>query len=82
MGTLCGLPVLAFDRGGGREIVEAGKTGFFFREQTPEAIMRAVRDFNGLELNRHYIAKRAQKFSKDEFKRQIISVVRQSGFKI
>ncbi|KKU91102.1 MAG: Glycosyl transferase group 1 [Candidatus Jorgensenbacteria bacterium GW2011_GWA1_48_11] len=79
---MCGLPILAFDRGGAREIVENGKTGFFFHEQTAEAIAAAVRLFNGTELNRSYITKRALMFSKKEFKDRIHEIIRQSGFKI
>jgi len=38
----CGLPVVAFAAGGALETVVQGTTGAFFREQTPEALRRAV----------------------------------------
>lgn len=44
----CGTPVLAFGEGGALETVvddDAGRTGFFFNEQTPEAIIAAVERF-------------------------------------
>ena len=40
-----GKPVIAFDAGGARETVVAGKTGLFFPEQTPEAVLKAVEAF-------------------------------------
>ncbi len=42
----CGTPVIAYGRGGVRESVVAGSTGLFFYEQTPEAIMQAVANFD------------------------------------
>jgi len=45
----CGTPVIAFGKGGVLEIVKANSTeaptGMFFQEQTPDAIMNAVRSF-------------------------------------
>ncbi len=37
-----GRPVVAYGRGGALETVTAGKTGVFFEEQTPEAVMEAL----------------------------------------
>jgi glycosyltransferase involved in cell wall biosynthesis len=41
----CGTPVIAFGRGGAREIVAEGQTGLFFAEQSPAAIIDAVARF-------------------------------------
>ena len=41
----CGAPVIAYGRGGVTESVIDGRTGFFFDEQTPEAIASAVERF-------------------------------------
>ncbi len=43
-----GKPVIAYDAGGARESVIAGKTGLFFPEQTPEAVVKAVEDFEAI----------------------------------
>ena len=40
----CGTPVIAFGRGGARDIVTDG-TGLFFDQQTPAAIIDAVARF-------------------------------------
>lgn len=37
-----GVPVIAYGRGGVREIVQEGQTGIFFERQTPEVIAAAV----------------------------------------
>ncbi len=49
----CGTPVIAFGRGGSLETVRgrghpAQRTGVFFQEQTPEAVIAAVEDFEAL----------------------------------
>jgi glycosyltransferase involved in cell wall biosynthesis len=78
----CGLPVIAFDQGGGREIVENKKTGLLFKEQSPEAIARAVRDFENLKFNRRSVAKSAERFSKENFKRNFLSAAARSGIRL
>jgi glycosyltransferase involved in cell wall biosynthesis len=44
----CGRPVLALGRGGAIETVSA-ETGLFFPESTPEALLEAVKRFDGFE---------------------------------
>lgn len=72
----CGTPVIAFARGGVLETVrglyEENPTGVFYEEQTAEAIIRAVREF---EENEHRIAyqccrSHALRFSDEEFRRR------------
>ena len=75
---LCGLPVIAYRDGGALEIIEDGKTGLFFNEQTPEAIIKAVQDFEHLKLNRKYISQVAERFLKKNFKDKIKSIVYQT----
>lgn len=41
----CGTPVIAFGRGGAREILAEGQTGLLFAAQTPAAIIDAVARF-------------------------------------
>ncbi|HEV7404011.1 MAG TPA: glycosyltransferase family 4 protein [Chthoniobacteraceae bacterium] len=43
----CGTPVIAYGKGGVRETVLAGVTGVFFDEQTVEAVVRVVEEFEG-----------------------------------
>lgn len=51
----CGTPVIAFGRGGSLETVRgrghpAQRTGVFFKEQTPEAVIAAVEAFEALPV--------------------------------
>lgn len=78
----CGLPVIAYYQGGAREIVEDGRTGLLFKDQNPAALMRAIEDFEKMSFDRRYIAERAKRFSKDNFKRQIIEILKQHGFNV
>jgi glycosyltransferase involved in cell wall biosynthesis len=42
----CGRPVLAYGEGGALQTVQPGLTGEFFREQTPDVVVDAVRGFD------------------------------------
>lgn len=64
----CGSPVIAFGKGGALESV---KHGHFFQKQTPEAIRRAVTEFEALTFDRSRTADAVRAFSKDRFKQQI-----------
>lgn len=76
----CGLPVIAYNQGGGTEIIEEGKTGIFFNEQNVESLIKAVKDMERMRFNRTYIAKRARRFSKERFKEEIKKVMGSHGF--
>jgi glycosyltransferase involved in cell wall biosynthesis len=65
----CGTPVIAFGRGGATETVIDGETGLFFHEQTPEAIVKAVEEFERCrdKFDRQQIRKHAERFSTSRF---------------
>lgn len=65
----CGTPVIAFGKGGATETVIDGETGMFFYEQTSEAIVKAVDEFElcRSKFNRDRIRKNADRFSADRF---------------
>jgi glycosyltransferase involved in cell wall biosynthesis len=71
----CGTPVIAYRAGGSTEIVEEGKTGVFFDEQTPESLADAVIRFDSMQFDREYIASRAKKFSVENFRKGINAAV-------
>jgi len=66
-----GRPVIAYAAGGALESVIEGKTGIFFYEQTPEALIKAVKKFDRLEFDSKMIRKHAEKFDVEVFKRKI-----------
>lgn len=70
----CGTPVIAYGKGGALETVRGGaneqeRTGFFFYEQTPEAIREAVMLFekNGQEIRPESCRANAEQFSPEIF---------------
>jgi len=66
-----GRPVIAFGRGGAKETVIEGKTGLFLREQTPEAIVKAVEKFYNFSWQPEEVRKQAEKFSVEKFKKEM-----------
>lgn len=73
----CGTPVIAYGKGGALETVLEGETGLFFYEQTPQAIVEAVKAFDCAEyvLSPKKIRENAERFSRDRFQREISSFV-------
>ena len=70
----CGTPVIAYGHGGSLETVNGGKTGLFFNEQTPEAIVEAVNKFEAMGAQPFVPAdcrQWAEGFSEERFKREI-----------
>ena len=70
----CGTPVIAYGHGGSLETVNGGKTGLFFNEQTPEAIVEAVNRFEATGSQPFAPAdcrQWAEGFSEERFKREI-----------
>jgi hypothetical protein len=72
----CGTPVIAFARGGAAETIVEGQTGLFFREQTTESIMDAVREFEVLgDWDASAIRRNAERFDAARFREQFAGVV-------
>jgi glycosyltransferase involved in cell wall biosynthesis len=74
----CGTPLIAFDRGGARDIVRdfrgvAPATGLLFSRQSPQAVMDAVEEFEGKRsrISPASCRDNAMRFSVDRFNRQI-----------
>lgn len=68
---ICGLPVIAYNEGGAKEIIEEKKTGIFFEEQTAESLLQAIQEFETVRFDRNQIAISAHRFSKQVFKDKI-----------
>jgi glycosyltransferase involved in cell wall biosynthesis len=76
----CGTPVIAYPRGGACEIIRHGETGMFFGEQNKDSLITAIREFETKKFDRKKIALSGERFTKENFKRQFLSVVKDSGF--
>jgi len=66
-----GRPVIAYSVGGATETVIPNKTGVFFHEQTWEALLDAVLNFDENAWDKEAIRAHALKFSAEDFKRRI-----------
>jgi glycosyltransferase involved in cell wall biosynthesis len=76
-----GRPVIAYARGGALETVQEGRTGIFFKEQTKEAIVRAVKDFvhqldtGEKKWDSQEIKTWAEQYSVTHFKERILNYI-------
>jgi glycosyltransferase involved in cell wall biosynthesis len=68
----CGTPVIAYGKGGVLETVREWKTGVFFRNQSPDSLMDAVRDFERRydSFDPQEIRKNAERFGQERFRKE------------
>lgn len=71
----CGTPVIAYNKGGSTEIIIENKTGIFFRDQNPEAIIESVNKFETINFDFGKIRLNAEKFNKKRFEKEFKSFV-------
>lgn len=73
----CGTPVIAFGKGGATETIIHGETGYFFEEQTPESLRKAVEEFEKIfsSFKPARIRAHSEKFSRKRFEEEIESFV-------
>ncbi|MBM7540679.1 glycosyltransferase family 4 protein [Amphibacillus cookii] len=81
----CGTPVIAYGKGGSLETVRgiaqiAEPTGLFFYQQKPEAIRRAVEQFERMSFNPQHCRNHAINFSPQRFRREIKAFVESKLF--
>ncbi len=73
----CGLPVIAYKKGGVLETVADGQTGIFYGKQTTDSLKRAVlkmeQDFSCFEPEK--LREHALKFSKERFCKEIAAFI-------
>ena len=70
-----GTPVIVHHSGGFLETVVDGKTGIFFTEFTVEALEKAIRQAERVEWDAEALYRHAKRFSKERFKREILSLI-------
>jgi glycosyltransferase involved in cell wall biosynthesis len=66
-----GTPVVAFERGGALETVEAGRSGVFFREPTVSSLVKALRNTASRSWCHDDISASVQRFSERRFADEI-----------
>lgn len=77
----CGKPVIAYAKGGALETVTKN-TGFFFYEQTPLSLERAVLDFEKIKDNfkKQILRSNALKFDREIFKEKIKNFIEEKMY--
>jgi glycosyltransferase involved in cell wall biosynthesis len=73
----CGVPVIAYGKGGAVETVIPDKTGLFFPELSPASLKEALDKFENMPFNKSEIRSNALNFSKAKFKKQAAQYIEQ-----
>lgn len=63
----CGIPLIAYRKGGQKEIVIEGKTGLFFENQSAQSLKDAIKYSSRLKWSKAACRKNALRFSKNNF---------------
>jgi glycosyltransferase involved in cell wall biosynthesis len=74
----CGTPVIAFGRGGAAEIVRAD-TGILFAQQTPAALLEALRHFEEISYSPDNCRRNAERFDRPRFRSRFEALLRARG---
>ncbi len=72
-----GRPVVAYRSGGAIETVTEGVSGIFFDKQEPQALVRAVRQFQALDFKPRNIRKSVLKFDEEVFKKNLDQFIKE-----
>lgn len=70
-----GRPVLALARGGALDTVIEGQTGLFFQDQTVDALIEAVENFEKMSFDPAAARTNAERFSASRFEQELRSFV-------
>lgn len=70
-----GRPVIAYAAGGALDTVVEGVTGTFFYEQTPEALIKVIREFDENRYDPAAVRRHAERFDKRVFKKQLSAFI-------
>ncbi len=70
-----GRPVIAYRGGGALDTILPGKTGAFFETQTPQALQRAVEQFDPYAYDPAVCRAQAERFSRPEFRRRLLATL-------
>ena len=71
----CGLPVIAYERGGAREIIHDGVSGVLYDEQTVYSLVNAIDRFETMKFDSEKVRVCSQRFDRNIFKEDFVSFV-------
>lgn len=63
-----GIPVVGYGKGGTRDYIIDGQNGLFFDEQTPEALLEAIDQFEQMQFDKQEVMHTVEHFSTAGFK--------------
>ncbi len=66
-----GRPVIAYGKGGVLETVIAGETGVFFKEQTVESMIEAIKKAKKIEFQKEKLREHAMEFDEEVFRNRL-----------
>jgi glycosyltransferase involved in cell wall biosynthesis len=72
---LCETPVIAYAKGGARDIIEDGKTGILFDRQDIDSLANAIYKLDKLKFKRKYLRSVGERFSSSIFKKNFFSEI-------
>lgn len=79
---MCGLPVIAYNKGGINDIVLDKKTGLLFEEQSVEELIKTIYQFEKMKWSRDFIASYALRFSEKNFIKNFKSILKNCGINL
>lgn len=73
----CGTPVIAYGKGGSLETIIESETGIFFYDQSADALINAVKNFEAHNntFSPQRIRANAERFSTERFRREFIAFI-------
>lgn len=72
---ICGVPVIAFGKGGSLDTIINKKTGLLFNSQTAKSLMQTVKKFDRMTFKKRVLIANAKKSSLFFFKKKILKEV-------
>ena len=71
----CGLPVIAFGRGGALDYIKPGVNGILFDEQTVDSLVSAMRKFKPANFSPDVVKNTTAAFDKSVFKKEMQRII-------
>ena len=71
----CGTPVVAYDRGGARDIVLDRQTGLLFPDASADGLKAALAEFSRLDLSGEACRRNSIRFSRERFREEFKRIV-------
>jgi glycosyltransferase involved in cell wall biosynthesis len=71
----CGIPVIAYTRGGQREIIADGKTGLFFEYKSQDSLKDALSRASNVKWKSEECSHNVRRFKRQEFVKGLMQIV-------